>query len=230
MVASVITALVLNVVWELDTTPWAVGLAVATALAAAVGVRRGHGRPVAWRPIPAIGAGRAARAARRRRAGLRGVRARRHAAARARRHRGHDGTVDLAARHGRRHDRGAQRRAGAAAPTRSTSASPASAPGASGRSSSTPASSAGSSCPRPRAWSGSRSSRRCCAASMRRAEDVRRVALRAGRRSLQPAAVKPRAVPAQPSACDRSAAATGVVLRGKRKLRFYTDGRRVAAP
>lgn len=55
MVAGVLTALVLNLVGDLETTPWALGLALVTALAAFAGARRGHGRPVPRLRIPRIG-------------------------------------------------------------------------------------------------------------------------------------------------------------------------------
>ncbi len=57
IVASVITALMLNLLWSLETTSWAVGLAVATALAALVAGRRGNGRPLRRPPAPAPGLG-----------------------------------------------------------------------------------------------------------------------------------------------------------------------------
>jgi Protein of unknown function (DUF1616) len=57
MAASVITALVLNAVWHLETTAWAIGLALATALAGVAGIVRGRGRPLSWHPVPAISAG-----------------------------------------------------------------------------------------------------------------------------------------------------------------------------
>jgi len=55
MVAGVITALLLNAVWHLDTTPWATGLALVTVLAALAGARRGHGQSVPRPRVPRIG-------------------------------------------------------------------------------------------------------------------------------------------------------------------------------
>jgi len=55
MVAGVITALLLNALWHLETAPWAVGLALVTALAALAGARRGNGRPVPKVHLPRIG-------------------------------------------------------------------------------------------------------------------------------------------------------------------------------
>jgi len=55
IVAGVITALLLNAVWHLETTPWAIGLAAVTVIAALAGARRGHGQPVPRPHVPRIG-------------------------------------------------------------------------------------------------------------------------------------------------------------------------------
>lgn len=55
MVAGVITAVLLNAVWHLETASWAVGLALVTTLAALAGAQRGHGRPVPRPRIPRAG-------------------------------------------------------------------------------------------------------------------------------------------------------------------------------
>jgi Protein of unknown function (DUF1616) len=55
MVAGVITAVLLNAVWHLETTPWALALAVVTLIAALAGARRGHGQPVPRPRVPRIG-------------------------------------------------------------------------------------------------------------------------------------------------------------------------------
>jgi len=55
IVAGVITALLLNAVWHLGTTPWAIGLAAVTVIAALAGARRGHGQPVPRPHVPRIG-------------------------------------------------------------------------------------------------------------------------------------------------------------------------------
>jgi hypothetical protein len=57
MAAGVLTALALNAAWQLERTPWALGLALATALAALAGTLRGHARPVRRPQLPAIGVG-----------------------------------------------------------------------------------------------------------------------------------------------------------------------------
>ncbi len=55
MVAGVITALLLNAAWHLETTPWATGLALVTVIAGLAGARRGHGQPVPRPRLPRIG-------------------------------------------------------------------------------------------------------------------------------------------------------------------------------
>jgi hypothetical protein len=55
MVAGVLTALVLNAVWHLETAAWATGLALATIVAALAGARRGHGQPVPRPRVPRVG-------------------------------------------------------------------------------------------------------------------------------------------------------------------------------
>ena len=55
MVAGVLTALVLNAGWHLETTPWATLLALVTVIAALAGARRGHGQPVPRPRVPRIG-------------------------------------------------------------------------------------------------------------------------------------------------------------------------------
>jgi hypothetical protein len=54
-VAAVITALVLNAAWTLDRGPWAAGLATATVVAALAGAARGHGRAIPRPRFPAVG-------------------------------------------------------------------------------------------------------------------------------------------------------------------------------
>lgn len=55
MVAGVLTAIGLNLVWHLETASWAIGLALVTAGAAYAGERRGHGRPVPRIRLPHVG-------------------------------------------------------------------------------------------------------------------------------------------------------------------------------